>query len=130
MTAAPIRNLDYVILLCERMAETRAFYLETLKLPLEMDRPTWVSFRIGSGLLTLRPRGRGLGGDDGPAVAGSASVQLAFRVPPPAIDDWHAALVAKGVPIISPPKDLEGWRHRTLFFRDPEGNSIELYAEI
>lgn len=130
MTPAAIHNLDYIILLCERLAETRAFYLETLQLPLEMDHLSWVSFRVGSGLLTLRPRGQGLAWDDGPAIGGSASVQLAFRVPPPAIDDWHAALVAKGVPILSPPKDLPAWRHRTLFFRDPEGNIIELYAEI
>ena len=130
MTAAAIRNLDYVILLCARMTETRAFYLETMKFPLEMDRPDWVSFRVGSGLLTLRPRGRGLAGDDGPAVPGSAAVQLAFRVPPPAVDAWHAELIAQGVPILSPPKDLAGWRHRTLFFRDPEGNIVELYAEI
>ena len=130
MTAAPITNLDYVVLLCSRLAETRAFYLETMRFALEMDRPTWVSFRVGSGLLTLRPRGPGLAWDDGPAVAGSAAVQLAFRVPPPAIDDWHAALVAKGVPILSPPKELAAFRHRTLFFRDPEGNIVELYAEI
>jgi len=25
---------------------------------------------------------------------------------------------------------LTSWRHRTLFFRDPEGNIIEIYAEI
>jgi catechol 2,3-dioxygenase-like lactoylglutathione lyase family enzyme len=130
VTVAPITNLDYVILLCGRLAETRAFYLETMRFPLEMDRAEWVSFRVGSGLLTLRPRGLGLAWDDGPALAGSAAVQLAFRVPPPAIDDWHAALIAKGVPILSPPKELAGWRHRTLFFRDPEGNIVELYAEI
>ena len=74
MVAAVIRNLDYVILLCGRLAETRAFYLETMKFPLEMDRVDWVSFRVGSGLLTLRPRGPCLAWDDGPAVAGSASV--------------------------------------------------------
>jgi glyoxylase I family protein len=34
------------------------------------------------------------------------------------------------VPILSPPKELAAWRHRTLFFRDPEGNIVELYAEI
>jgi len=130
MTIAPITNLDYVILLCARLAETRAFYQEVMRFPLEMDRPEWVSFRVGCGLLTLRPRGKGLGGDDGPAIAGSAAVQLAFRVPPPAIDQWHEALIAKGVAIASPPKDLPAWRHRTLFFRDPEGNVIELYAEI
>lgn len=33
----------------------------------------------------------------------------------------HAELVAKGVPILSGPTDLTGWRHRTPFFRDPRG---------
>jgi glyoxylase I family protein len=130
MTKGMIGNLDYVILLCERMAETRAFYLDVMKFPLEMDLPNWVSFRVGSGLLTLRPRGQGLAWHDGPAVSGSANIQLAFRVPPPAVDEWHRELVAKGIEILSPPKDLPSWRHRTLFFRDPEGNFVEIYAEI
>ena len=28
------------------------------------------------------------------------------------------------------PTDLAGWCHRTLFFRDPEDNVVEIYAEI
>jgi catechol 2,3-dioxygenase-like lactoylglutathione lyase family enzyme len=56
-------------------------------------------------------------------------VQLAFRVPPPAVDEWHADLAAKGVPILRGPTDLPEWRHRTLFFSDPEGNVLEIYAE-
>ena len=124
------RNLDYVVLLCVHMAETRKFYLETMKFPLEVDYQNWVSFRVGSGLLTLKPRGPGLAWDDGPAVPGSASVQPAFRVAPQEVDDWHEELVAKGVEILSPPKDLARWRHRTIFFRDPEGIFVEIYAEI
>jgi catechol 2,3-dioxygenase-like lactoylglutathione lyase family enzyme len=62
-------------------------------------------------------------------VPGAAAVQLAFRVPPPAVDACHAELVAKGVPILRSPTDLPDWRHRTLFFRDPEDNIIEIYAE-
>ena len=130
MAKGTISNLDYVILLCECMAETRKFYRDVMKFPLEMDRPTWVNFRVGSGLLALRPRGHGVAGDDGPTVKGSASVQLAFRVSPAAVDEWHQALVAKGVEILSPPKELLGWGHRALFFRDPERNVIEIYAEI
>jgi glyoxylase I family protein len=130
MAIATIGNLDYVILLCEHMAKTREFYLNVMKFPLDMDRPNWVSFRVGSGLLTLRPRGQGVAWDDGPAVDGSASIQLAFRVPPPAVEEWHRELVENGIDIISPPKDLPSWGHRTLFFRDPEGNVIEIYAEI
>lgn len=126
-----IRNLDYVVLLCAHMARTRAFYLDVMKFPLETDQEKWVSFRIGSGLLTLRPRGPlGTWHDDGPAVAGSASVQLAFRVPPPDVEECHKELLARNVEIVSPPRELPAWRHRTLFFRDPEGNLIEIYAEL
>lgn len=130
MAIGTINNLDYVILLCQRMAETREFYLNVMKFPLETDRPNWVSFRVGSGLLTLRPRGSGVAGHDGPAADGSACIQLAFRVPPPAVERYHQELVANGVEILSPPRDLPDWRHRTLFFRDPEGNIVEIYAEI
>lgn len=129
MTLGGITNLDYTVLLCSKMGETRAFYRDVMGFPIETDRATWVSFRIGAALLTLRPRGVWPVCDDGKAIPGSAAVQLAFRVPPPAVDACHAELVARGVPILRAPTDLPDWRHRTLFFRDPEDNIIEIYAE-
>jgi len=129
MSLKDIHNFDYVILLCRNMRETRLFYRDVMGFPLERDSENWVSFRMGSTLLTLRPRGRTQAWDDGPAAPGSAAVQLAFRVPPPAVDACHAELVAKGVAIVRQPTDLPDWRHRTLFFRDPEDNLIEIYAE-
>ena len=87
--------------------------------PVETDRPNWVSFRVGATLLALWPRGSLAVCDDGATVPGSAAVQLAFRVPPPAVDACHAELVAKGVPILRGPTDLPDWLHRTLFFHDP-----------
>jgi catechol 2,3-dioxygenase-like lactoylglutathione lyase family enzyme len=124
-----ITNLDYTVLLCNRMDETRAFYRDVMKFPVETDLEHWVSFRVGAALLTLRPRAAWSVCDDGKSIPGSAAVQLAFRVPPPAVDACHAELVAKGVPILRGPTDLPNWRHRTLFFRDPEDNIIEIYAE-
>jgi catechol 2,3-dioxygenase-like lactoylglutathione lyase family enzyme len=106
MSLGEIRNLDYAILLCNKIDETRAFYRDVMKFPIETDRPNWVSFRVGAALLTLRPRGKWAVCDDGTSAPGSAAVQLAFRVPPPAVDACHAELVAKGVPILRGPTDL------------------------
>jgi lactoylglutathione lyase len=125
MTVNAIRSCDYVILLCENMARTRAFYTEVLGFSLEMDTDHWVSFQLGATLLTLRPRTR----HDGPGTAGSAAVQLAFRVPLPAVDTCYEELAAKGVEIVQPPTNLAEWRHRALFFRDPEHNLLEIFAE-
>ena len=130
MSVKEIRNFDYAVLLCEKLQETRAFYKDVMGFPVEVDHENWVSFRVGVTLLTLRPRGADpAGSGDGPAVTGSAAVQLAFRVPPQAVDACHAELVDAGVPIVREPTDLPRQRHRTLFFRDPEGNLIEIYAE-
>ena len=129
MGLGSIRSLDHTVILCDRLAETSAFYRDVMGVPVEVDQESWVSFRVGGTLLSLRRRGVWSVGDDGPFTAGSASVQLAFRVPPPAVEAAHAELVAHGVPILRPPTDLPAWRHHTLFFRDPEGNVIEIYAE-
>ncbi|GAA2275816.1 hypothetical protein GCM10009853_032440 [Glycomyces scopariae] len=130
MSLKEIRNFDYTVLLCARLAETRAFYKDVMGFPLEDDLVNWVSFRVGATLLTLRPRGQDpAGGTDGPADEGSAAVQLAFRVPPRAIEDCCAELIDAGVAIVRDVTDLPRVRHRTLFFRDPEGNLIEVYAE-
>lgn len=130
MPLGGIGNFDYAVLLCRDMAATKAFYRDVMGFPIETDLDTWVSFRVGATLLTLRPRGKWSVCDDGEAVPGSAAVQLAFRVAPPAVDAAYAELLARDVPILREPTDLPAWRHRTLFFRDPEGNIIEIYAEI
>lgn len=129
MDLTPLKTLDHTVLLCRSLAEMKTFYRDVLGLPIETERQRWIEFRMGSTILSLRPRGVAPWGDDGPAVDGSANVQLAFRVPPPAVDAWHADLMAKGVRILRGPTDLTEWRHRTLFFADPEGNVLEIYAE-
>ena len=131
MGLGAIRNLDYVVLLCDDLARARQFYLDVMKFRLERETPRWVSFHVGSGLLCLRPRILDGVFQDGPgAPPGSASVQLAFRVAPPEIDEIQAELAAAGVDLLGPPRDIPAWGHRALFFRDPDGNVIEIYAEV
>ena len=60
MSLGDIRNLDYTILLCSKMQETKEFYRDVMGFPLAHDSERWVSFQVGSALLTLRPRGPGV----------------------------------------------------------------------
>ena len=120
-------NLTYIVLLCEDLARMKTFYHETLGFPIRRDWEDWIELRAGSVLLTLRSRGRPYDGP--PKAPDSAGVQLAFRVQPEDVYKWHTNLREKGVEILDPPRD-QGYGHRTLFFKDPEGNILEIYADI
>ena len=54
---------------------------------------------------------------------------VAFRVTRDEVDQCAEALKAKGVTLESGPTD-QPWAHRTIFFRDPDGNIVEIYADI
>src|SRR6266849_547502 len=45
-----ITNLDYTVLLCTKMDETRAFYRDVMQFPIETDQKNWCSFRVGAAL--------------------------------------------------------------------------------
>lgn len=123
---ASIRNLDYVILLCEDLARMKAFYHEVLGFPIYRDWGDWLEMHVGAILLTLRTRGRPY---DGPKLPNSAGVQLAFRVAPAEVDACHAELRQKHVEIVDAPHNWD-YGHRTVFFKDPEGNILEIYADL
>ena len=120
-----IREFSYVILLCDNKIAMERFYTEIMKFEIYKHEPDWTELRVGSTLLTLRSRGREYDG----ARGNGASVQLAFRVAPDEVRDIEAYLVANEVDIIEPTTDKD-FGHRTLFFRDPESNILEIYAEI
>ena len=128
-----IRNLDYVVLLCQDLRQMIDFYHGVLGFPIHLETDSWVEMRVGSQLLTLSTRERPLVGP--PPPSGAASVQLAFRVAPQEVESCYEELKVKGVEIVQPPQVIDErvwqyWQHRTLFFKDPEGNLLEIYAEI
>jgi len=57
------------------------------------------------------------------------SLQLAFRVSPAEVDQCADELVRRDINLLSPPTD-QAFGHRTLFFRDPDGNLLEVFADI
>ena len=123
-----IRQIDYTVIHARDLAAMRHFYETVMEFPLErVLSERWIEFRIGTNILALTAPGGRFG--DAPPETGAASLQLAFRVPPPAVAECAAALEAKGVKLVSPLTD-HAFGHRTIFFRDPDGNVIEIYAEI
>jgi catechol-2,3-dioxygenase len=121
-----IRNVDYVILLCQDLDRMKTFYHETLGFPIYRVLEGWIELRVGAVLLTLRKRGRSY---DGAKTEEHAGLQLAFRVTPDQVDSCYAELLSKEVEILEPPCCQKSG-HKTLFFRDPEGNILEIYADI
>ena len=128
-----IRNLDYVVLFCDDLNLMKNFYHSVMGFPIHLETESWIELRVGSMLLTLSKRARP---DIGPAIPKeSAAVQLAFRVAPHEVQGCYEELLTKQVEIIQPPQTInervwQYWQHRTMFFKDPEGNLLEIYAEI
>lgn len=122
-----VQQLNYVIVLCNDLERMKAFYRDLFAFPVDSESATSLAFRAGAGLLGLRQRTRDY---DGRGVRTELpGVQLAFRVSPAEVDRCYDQLVAQGVTILDPPTD-QPRGHRTVYFADPEGNLLEIYAEI
>jgi catechol 2,3-dioxygenase-like lactoylglutathione lyase family enzyme len=123
-----IRAIDYTVILVRDMAAMRRFYEGILRFPLTRELSAgWIEYQIGGNTLALSRPGRTA--KDALTPAGSASLQLAFKVAADDVDRCADELVRHGVDLLEPPTN-QPFGHRTLFFRDPDGNLLEVYAEI
>jgi catechol 2,3-dioxygenase-like lactoylglutathione lyase family enzyme len=123
-----IRSIDYTVIFARDMEAMRRFYEGVLGFsPLRELSPDWIEYRVGDNILALAKPKRTSA--DIPTSVGSASLQLAFKVSAPQVDECAEELLRKGVALLSPPSD-QPFGHRTLFFRDPDGNLLEMFADI
>jgi catechol 2,3-dioxygenase-like lactoylglutathione lyase family enzyme len=122
-----VKQLSYAIILCEDLERMKAFYRDLFAFEIDSESETGLAFRAGAVLMALRKRTRGY---DGSGVRTDLpGVQLAFLVAPDEVESCYEQLLAKGVEILEPPTD-QPRGHRTVYFADPEGNMLEVYAEI
>lgn len=123
-----IRAIDYTVIFVRDMAAMRGFYEGVLGFVLLRElSPDWIEYRVGDNTLTLaRPRRTAT---DAAVPLGTAALQLAFKVSVPDVDRCAEDLTRRGIAVMSPPTN-QGFGHRTLFFRDPDGNLLEIYAEL
>lgn len=123
-----IRAIDYTVIFVRDMAAMRRFYENILAFPLLRElSPGWIEYRVGENTLALARPSRTAA--DAPTPNGSAALQLAFKVPVSEVDLCADELVRHGINLLSPPTD-QVFGHRTLFFRDPDGNLLEVFADI
>jgi catechol 2,3-dioxygenase-like lactoylglutathione lyase family enzyme len=123
-----IRAIDYTVIFVRDMAAMRRFYEDILGFPLIRElSPGWIEYRVGANTLALARPSRTAA--DAPMPKGTASLQLAFKVSVPEVDQCADELVRKGVTLFSPPTN-HAFGHRTLFFRDPDGNLLEVFADL
>ena len=120
-----IRELSYVILLCDDLIEMEQFYTTVMQFDIYARRTHWTELRVGSTLLALQQRNNVSHGGG----ASGASVQLAFRVAPDEVQDIEAYLVDNEVDFVHPTTNTD-YGQRALSFRDPEGNILQIYADI
>lgn len=123
-----IRAIDYTVIIVRDMKLMRRFYEDIIGFRLLRElSPNWIEYQIGETTLALSTPG--LTASDIPIPCGTASLQLAFKVSVPVVDQCADELIRKGIDLLSPPTDRD-FGHRTLFFRDPDGNLLEIFADI
>lgn len=123
-----IRQIDYTVVFARNMKAMRRFYETVMEFPVNRTLgDNWIEFRVGSNTLALTAYGAFF--NDMPPSEGALSLQMAFRVAPAVVAECAATLESKGIKLVSPLTD-QPWGHRTIFFRDPDGNVLEIFADI
>jgi catechol-2,3-dioxygenase len=125
-----IRRVLETALYCERLGRTAEFYRTLLGGEALLESERLVALDAGEGtVLLLFQRGQSstplpTPGGLIPAHDGSGPTHLAFAIDAADFGDWEQRLVALEIEIES--RVSWGRGGRSLYFRDPEGRSVEL----
>lgn len=121
-----INGILETCLYVDDLAAAERFYATVLGLRCVGRQPgRHVFFRCGDRMLLLfDPRGVGREDSETPSHGAHGPAHIAFAVEESDVAGWQAQLTRHGVPI----EKLVDWPQggRSLYFRDPAGNSLEL----
>lgn len=113
------------VLYAEDLAAVEQFYRDAVGLEVIGRGDLAVVFRCGSGvLLIFDPRKSRVSARDVPSHGSSGVGHIAFAAKQEELNEWREQLREAGIPI-----ELEmDWEEggRSIYFRDPAGNVVEL----
>ncbi|MBL4591303.1 MAG: VOC family protein [Phycisphaerales bacterium] len=123
----PIQSILETILYATNLSEMERFYHETLGLSKLGDHTDLsAGFRISDTqvLLIFNPEISATPGRPVPSHGSTGEGHIAFRIQPEDFEAWQSHLRSKGIEI----EQLQTWetRGRSIYLRDPAGNSVEL----
>jgi catechol 2,3-dioxygenase-like lactoylglutathione lyase family enzyme len=130
MPPPSIRRVLETSLYCDDLARTSRFYREVLGLRVHFGDDRLVALdAAGATVLLLFARGASMAGVPvaGGAIPGHdgrGPAHVAFAVDAAELDAWESRLADAGVAIESRVRWDRGGR--SIYFRDPEGHSVEL----
>src|SRR5687768_5391824 len=125
-----IQRIYESALYCDDLERATAFYHDVLGLEIVTLGPRLVALSAGGGsFLLLFKRGASLEGIETPGGRipphdGSGPVHLAFAIEAGDVPAWEKRLLVKNIPVESRVTWPAGGE--SLYFRDPEGHSVEL----
>lgn len=108
------------------------FYRDILGFSITWDDGIYASFQKGSIRLAVFKRelmAKAIHNEDKVADAESQDkMALIFEVPD--VDKCYRKLMENGVQFLQPPQNFNNWGIRAAYFRDPDGNLIEINSSI
>jgi lactoylglutathione lyase len=122
-----LKRIDPVVLFVADLERSKAFYQDTLGMPIKFDDEASAAFDFAGSMLLLLSIAGAQDLLSKEAVAErrptGASFQLVSFVEN--VDTIYADLLARGVEFVTEPIDRE-WGLRTAHFKDPDGNIWEI----
>jgi catechol 2,3-dioxygenase-like lactoylglutathione lyase family enzyme len=123
-------KFTHACLITQKMAPMRDFYREVLQAEPKVYQHDYLEFPLEGATLSLYQQESLDRTVPGAMQAGrNQSVMLEFQVAD--VDQEHARLKKAQVPIdwVMPPTTFP-WGNRSIYFRDPEGNMVNLYSTV
>jgi catechol 2,3-dioxygenase-like lactoylglutathione lyase family enzyme len=120
-----VRRVLETVLYVDDLEAASLFYLNVLGLELFSHQPgVFLFFRLDDGMLLLFDPSGSRQNTDIPTHGADGPGHVCFAVPETGLDGWRARLAEAGVEV----EHEQDWPRggRSLYFRDPAGNSLEL----
>jgi catechol 2,3-dioxygenase-like lactoylglutathione lyase family enzyme len=120
-----VAALDHIVLTVESLEATVDFYTRVLGMSVRAFEGGRLALKFGSQKINLHEAGQEFQPNARRALPGSADVCFVSEV---ALEDWLEHLAANGVDVIEGPIRRLGalGPMTSIYFRDPDGNLIEV----